>query len=528
MLFRSINGIKLSENQAVFVESTQEWIIYEIVATNTGNITLHNVSIEDERVDLINLVYIKIDKDGNEITGITNGEVTLQPNEKLVLTARLNVTQQMINDDFIDNVASTKGYPEDPNEPGTPTETVVEDEDEERVEVNQISTITLDKLLLNEGMFSEVGDIVQYRFIVTNTGNTTLTNVHLIDTLVDEIIYVSINGEALVAGETSVTLQPNDVLYAVASYVITQEDVNAQAVLNTAQVIGTTPKDIEISDEDDALIDGVYDPKISLDKSVVIYNGDQVKANQNAVDSLSDWIMYEVVLVNIGNITLHNVGIVDNKEGLYDIEYKVLNTLGVEVDQVVINGQVTLQPNESLVMTAKLDVTQEILDEGSIFNQAFGTAYPEDPNEPGEPGEEVLEENDEILIDVDQKVMITLEKTSIDVEFFDSINKRIYYLFKIVNAGNTTLTDVMLLDDKIVEFTEFKLNGTIVDASEEGFTLNSEDVLEIIGYTVTTQEDIERGFIYNEAEVVGTDIFEEEVSDTDNDKIGRASCRERV
>ncbi len=511
------NGVKTAENQDVVVESVNEWIIYEIIATNTGNITLHQVEIEDERLDLTDITYVKIDQDGNEIEGVVNGQVTLQPNEKLIMRARLDVTQQMINEGEIVNVASVIGYTEDPNEPDTPSEQSVEDDTEHVVDVDQVSSITIDKQVVNQELFTQAGDIIEYVFIVENTGNTTLTNVRIVDSLVDAVTYVSINGEALVDMISPVTLQPNDVLFAVATYVVTQQDVNAQEVINVAQVSAQTPNDEVLEEEDEAVIEGVYNPQLQLEKSVVIYTADdQVKLNQEAIEDVTEWLWYEVVATNIGNITLHNVGIQDDKDGLYDVDYVMVDIHGNVLNQEVVNFDVTLQPNESLVMRAKLDITQQMLDEGSVYNQAIVTANPEDPNNPNEPSDEEIEADDEIELDVNQVIDIDLNKTIIDLTYFDAVDSRIYYLFTITNTGNTTLYDVTLMDDQIVEYTQYILNGEDVLFIEEGFVLESHDVLQVVGYTITTQDDIERGYIYNQAEVIGNDIFDEVVSDEDD------------
>ena len=80
------------------------------------------------------------------------------------------------------------------------------------------------------GVAGPVGDVVNYTFAVTNTGNVTLTNVTLVDPKITEV------------GGPIVSLAPGatDTTTFTGSYTITQADVDAGGVENVALVIGYT------------------------------------------------------------------------------------------------------------------------------------------------------------------------------------------------------------------------------------------------------------------------------------------------
>src|SRR5690606_26589065 len=99
---------------------------------------------------------------------------------------------------------------------------------------------------LAEGATGVAGDEIVYSFVVTNSGDVTLTGVTLSDELVglSEITFGTWPGDAgvLAAGE-SVT--------ASATYVLTQADVDAGQVDNLATTTGTPPSGPPVEDEDE-------------------------------------------------------------------------------------------------------------------------------------------------------------------------------------------------------------------------------------------------------------------------------------
>ena len=81
------------------------------------------------------------------------------------------------------------------------------------------------------GSFDAVGTTIHYSFLVTNTGNVTLTGVKINDLL---------PGLSAVACP-SATLNPGNAITCTASYVTTAADLRARSVSNTATVTGDPP-----------------------------------------------------------------------------------------------------------------------------------------------------------------------------------------------------------------------------------------------------------------------------------------------
>src|SRR5699024_12463026 len=111
----------------------------------------------------------------------------------------------------------TGGDQDDPDNPETPPV-------EEEVPVVSDPDITLVKQADKERLVA--GETITYTFTATNTGNTTLEKVNLVDELegISEVDYLTVNGDDI-PDVDNITLKPGDVLVATANYDVTQSDV---------------------------------------------------------------------------------------------------------------------------------------------------------------------------------------------------------------------------------------------------------------------------------------------------------------
>ncbi|TFV91750.1 DUF11 domain-containing protein, partial [Algoriphagus kandeliae] len=279
-----------------------------------------------------------------------------------------------------------------------------------------------------------------YTLTVTNTGNTTLTNVTITDPLTN-------------FNENVGTLAPGQVVVRETVYGVTQADMDNGTILNVATVVGFKGQN-QVSDEDDAVVTVERDPAISLTKTVDV----------ESVSAEGIVLNYTLVVKNTGNVTLSNGELKDPK-----------TRFGVPV--------VTLAPGEEITFTTSYTVTiQDLLDGVPIVNIA---------NVQGVDvvTQQVVRAEAQAIVNVNLTPDIEIEKTA-DVESVNVAGQVITYTLTVTNTGTAPLVNVEV-NDPLTGFEEtipLLWPGQVID-----FTTTYE----------ATQEDIDAGEIVNVASVVG-------------------------
>ncbi len=87
------------------------------------------------------------------------------------------------------------------------------------------------------------GDVLTYAVTTTNTGNQTVSVITVTDPLIP-VLSCTIGGNPAPA---NIVLAPAQVLICTGSYTVTQADVDAQALGNTATVTGVSPQGTPVS-----------------------------------------------------------------------------------------------------------------------------------------------------------------------------------------------------------------------------------------------------------------------------------------
>jgi uncharacterized repeat protein (TIGR01451 family) len=146
------------------------------------------------------------------------------------------------------------------------------------------------------------------------------------------------------------TLAPGASTTCTATYVVSQADVDAGQVTNTAVASGTPPGNTTptTSPPSTATVTAVAAPGLSVVKS----------ASEASVSQVGDTIDYRFQVTNTGNVTLRHVRVVDGMAGL--------SPISCPTD--------TLAPSASETCTATYTVTQADIDAGALSNTAVSVA----------------------------------------------------------------------------------------------------------------------------------------------------------
>ncbi|WP_258566740.1 hypothetical protein [Leucobacter luti] len=230
--------------------------------------------------------------------GVWPGEAgVLAPGEQVIATASYALRQADVNAGQVENTATTTGNP--------PTGDLVADDDIEIIHVDPAPGIELVNTGgLEEGATVVPGDLIEYEFIATNNGNVTLTGATIDDELegLSEIFYTW-------PGEAGV-LAPGEQVTATANYALTQADIDAGNVHNSATTTGNPPTGDPVDDDDE---------DVPLPQLPVI---DLVKTGTLAGTGVAgDTVNYQFTVTNTGNVTLAGVTITDELAGLSAIVF---------------------------------------------------------------------------------------------------------------------------------------------------------------------------------------------------------------
>ncbi len=404
-------------------------IDYTFLVTNTGNVTLTGITVDDPKVGTVDCPV-----------------TTLAPTESTTCTATYTLTQADVDAGVVDNTATVTGT--DPND------TDVDATDTDSVPITAAPAISLDKQAAAPSG-NTAGDTVDYTFVVENTGNVTLTDITVDDPLVGAV-------DCLVT-----TLAPTESTTCTATYTLTQADVDAGVVDNTATVTGTDPQDTDVDATDTESVDVPASPAISLDKQAAAPSG----------NTAGDTIDYTFLVTNTGNVTLTGITVDDPKVGTVDCPVT------------------TLAPTESTTCTATYTLTQADVDAGVVDNTATVTGT--DPNDTD------VDATDTDSVPITAAPAISLDKQAA-APSGNTAGDTVDYTFVVENTGNVTLTDITV-DDPLVGAVDCPVTTL---APTESTTCTAT-------YTLT-QTDVDAGHVANTATVTGTDPHDTDVDATDS------------
>ncbi|QTF72462.1 DUF7507 domain-containing protein [Arthrobacter woluwensis] len=381
-----------------------ETATYSFKVTNTGNVPLSDVKVAEGEFS-----------GSGKLSAIScpEGAKSLAPGESVTCTATYQVTQADVDRGSIENSATATGTP-----PGNGTP-VTSDPSSANVPAVQKPSIALEKSASPE-KGGKAGDVITYSFTVTNTGNVTLKGV-----TVDEGDF-SGSGKmsAIQCPEAAASVLPGQKVTCTATYTLTQADVDAGKVTNSATATGTPPGEAPPVTSPPSEVTVPIDPApgISL-----------VKSADKTELVAGETVTYSFVVTNTGNITLTDVEVA---EGEFSGSGKMS---GIECPQ----GAKSLAPGESVTCTATYQVTQADVDRGSVQNSATATGTP-----PGN-GTPVTSEPSEVKIPQDPKPGISLLKSA-SPEKGGKTGDVITYSFKVTNTGNVTLKDVKVAEGGVL------------------------------------------------------------------------------
>lgn len=450
-------------------------ITYSFSLRNTGNVDLRDVEVKDP------------------LPGITPASFTLASlpvGDTVVIAgnATYTLTQSDLDAGMVTNRATVTGNYGPPEAPKT-----VEDASVTDAGVDGPTVVTLAKQpsirlvkALTKGLDPtrlKLGDPITWTFCVTNTGSVTLTDV---------IVTEKLAGAKVTGGPITLAPGATDTTTFTASYRVTQADIDAGQIVNSATTTGT-------------YVDGTNPPQKVTDISGTSVNDDVptvtplaqkasialIKAADTSALSnptrLGDKVTYSFTVINTGTVSLSNIVVTDPLAGL--------KMTGQPIP--------SLKPgaSNSTNYTAIYSLTQADIDLGKVENIASATGTYTDITT-GEPAEVTDISGADptldapLIIPLHRKPALELVKT-VDSSALSEppiAGENLVYSFAITNSGNVTMTNVTVVD---------LMPGLILQNAPIASLAPGETNSQITGTYALTAADLELAELVNTAHAKG-------------------------
>lgn len=421
--FAELSLEKTAEQQHYSVIGEQ--ITYQIRVSNTGHVPINNLLVADP------------------LTGLNEIIDTLMPCTSLSFSGVYEITLEDIENGSVVNTATATGK--------DPSDQNIEASDQEIITAIIESSISIDKKA-DQQTYNNAGDTIDYTILVKNTGNISLIELSIEDDLTGESWLLQ-------------SLEPGISHTLSTSYVITQADMDAGSVTNTAVVTAQDVLGGDVIKTDQEVVHAIPDPGITITKT----------AETSFYSTPGELISYDIVVENTGNLTIYNVAVTDSLTG---------DNWSVE----------SLAPGMSASFIANYEIKQSDLDTGLLTNLAFASGLTPFGENVDDSGQETIE----ALLDPSLQIAKTTSQTA-----FSLVGELITYAITVRNDGNLTIRNVQVSDDLTGDTWTI---DTLMPGEEATFSAN---------YMIT-QQDLDNGFVTNNVHVSGEGPQQQTVEDQDS------------
>ncbi|PYF76563.1 DUF7507 domain-containing protein [Pedobacter nutrimenti] len=441
------------------VSKAGDVINYILVVTNTGNVTLTQLLIDDGGADAGSIGALP---------------ASLAPGASATVTAKHTLVQADVDAGSFSNQASISGVTpggisvmvpksDDPNTPAPNDPTIVP--------IVPSASMSLTKAVAAGPAVTKAGDVINYTIVVTNTGGLTLNNPVITDPGVD----------AGSLGALPLSLAPGASATVTAKYTLKQADVDAGSYSNQAAVTAARPGGGTVTNpkSDDPSTPAVDDPTVVTIAPAGAMS--LTKAANNTGTKAGDVINYTLVLTNTGNITLSNVAVTD---------------AGADAGSITPANVASLAPGASVTLSAKHTLTQAEVNAGRFSNQASVTG-----TKPGggtvtnpksdDPSTNAPDDPTVVLITPAGSMSLTKAANNTGSKAGDVIN----YTLVVTNTGNVSLSNVFVQDEG-ADAGSISPASIATIAPGVSVTLTAKHTL--------TQAEVDAGMFSNQAGVTGT------------------------
>ncbi|MEP6842684.1 MAG: hypothetical protein ABJA11_04130, partial [Pseudolysinimonas sp.] len=304
----------------------------------------------------------------------------------------------------------------------------------------------------NVTSFSVVGSVITYTLELTNGGNVTLTSPTIVD------------ASPSTCGAIAGPIAPGLSVSCTASHTVTQADIDAGSVTNTANA-GAIAPNADVVEAEPAVADTPADQTIALTlaKSVT----------EPAFDAVGDDLHYSLTVTNGGNTTLTAATIADAAPG----------SGNYVTDCATVSA--TLAPAATVSCSATYTVAQSDLDAGAVTNNALGSAH--DPAGNPHPSNSAAATSRAV-----QLATLHLVESAVETSY-SNVGDVLQFPITVTNTGNVTFTSTTISDSSPGDGAFSTNCGTVAVALAPGASRGCQS-----SYTITAT-DLAADSLTNEA-----------------------------
>ncbi|SMX41119.1 DUF7507 domain-containing protein [Octadecabacter ascidiaceicola] len=423
-----------------------ETITYDFTVTNTGNATLSDVVVTDPLIPFLSCsvsTLLPVDAGTNVFTSFGANQVTQD-----------DVDNYINSGQTLDNTATVNAN--DPNDtalvPVDGTETLNGPAADPTFTITKTPTPTT---------YSAAGETISYSFLITNSGNVTLTDIVTITDL--NLTPTTLTCPA--AGP--VNIAPGGTVTCTATWSPEQSDIDAGSFTNSVTVATTFAGNPVVTDPLDpatATATAIETPAMEMVKSLT--GLEDPLGNPTSVFASGNVAVYDYTITNTGNTTL---------AGPITIDDNLIGTVACPAGD--------LAPTDPpLVCSASYTITTDDVELGSVTNIA--TATDSDGTE-SPPVDETVPGN------VDPSISMVKEA---DVATFSAVGDPIVYTYTVTNTSPGAVVGGILvrpaLENAIV-IRDDKISGDISCLPTADNRLSPDEMTTCTAAYFVTQDDLD-------------------------------------
>ncbi|MBE7118932.1 DUF11 domain-containing protein [Bacillus cereus] len=465
--------LSMKKNESVSYADVGQTAFYTTSITNIGNTDATNIVFTDVLPSGLTFVTNTLTVDGvlqpdaNPNTGVLLA--ALPPNETYSIVFQVTVNSIPPSNPTPNTASTTYEFTVDPGNPPVSNTAI------SNTTLLQINNATIISTKTANLTFADVGDTITFTLNLPNTGNTTATDVTVIDILDSNLSFVpnsfTVNGQTIPNADLSTGVNTGSINGGNAAIVTFQATVTTLPTLNPISNSASTTYHYVVDPSHPPITTSNQSNTITTQINSAILTA-QKNSNVSTVDIGQD-IVYTVTITNSGNVNATNVIFTDLIPDGTSFEPNSFTLNGTIIQNAnIITGVPigAIAPNQSVIVAFHI-TANEIPPINPITNQA-SVSFQHIVNPANPPVSKNITSNN-VSTKIESAILATIK---IGDKSFATIGDTITYTTTITNTGNIPANNV-IFSDPIPTWTQFIAGSVVVD----GIPLPSASIIGGVG-----------------------------------------------